>query len=374
MPSVNLYVSLLGHIESSNLNSILPFNNNNKRIQIWCPTLKQPVYVLRKVIQATLFPTEIDLKKRKLRKNDNKLKTTIRIRLFFNGQELMDHYTIEDYELQDENVIQVKIDVVQSDEKKVTSFTSSPSSSGFQNQTSKLPITISSSLTDLLPFSFSIFEKKLVEDNVDPFYNIGDHIDALDQETGSWNPAIIKSIIKKNEFHSSYCITFRKQSLYGSGVTIQRTLEQIRPQSNQPISFDQLYPSQSILYLHEKRWFVAVIERVSQHYRKKIKDKKLGGKVWLNIFRPKTDDKPIAIEQLIVRYNRENFLKLEKNISKIERDARLEQVITKGMINKSNFVKREFYPKYNEIIIKLFLILNKDSTIQTAMNVWMIHW
>ena len=89
----------------------------------------------------------------------------------------------------------------------------------------------------------SIEDEIFIEE--DEYYRVGDHIDALDSDTGAWFEATIATISSnKSGFVRKYYVNFEKESI-GSNVAL--SLQQIRPQSTKLIAFDELKEGQVVL-------------------------------------------------------------------------------------------------------------------------------
>ena len=275
--SIRLWIQILG---------------NETRVPLWCPNIKQNIAILRRTIERKLFPDENDLS----------------LRLFFNGNELLDQFSIENYEISDGHVIQVKNQIkVNHDEMIVDDEVKS---------TVETEISLDLEINSI---------------NEDDYYSIGDHIDAFESESGSWIPATVTGF-KQSEFNNQhlYLISYRKPSL---GSNIPLPLQLIRPQSDQPLTFNDIYPTQSIFVLIDSNWYVAIVERTNRDNRSKS-----SGKILLGLVRGNGSNGSV-LEQRSVCFRTCDFRRLESNVLKVDRDTEMELRLKNGAQISSKFCK-----------------------------------
>lgn len=177
----------------------------------------------------------------------------------------------------------------------------------------------------------------------DLYYCLGEHIDALDDDTGAWFPATIAAIIKdddndnnNNNSGHTYIVTFRKPSL---GGRIPRCLSQIRPPSSKLFnSFDDLSPGQAVLVLVEsvRNWQVGLIEQTIRDLR--YSKKKSAGKVVISLVMGinSNENGGTVLQQYVHQFKIGTLLELQSNVPRTQRSPELETVLKNGLPSGSS--------------------------------------
>lgn len=249
----------------------------------WYPSRHHPIRLLRQLIRERLQQLWPD----KSHHNDS-------IRLFFNGQQLEDQYSIQTYDLSQDDVIHVML--------------TSPS-------------TTSSTTVQSLSNDNSNIDHHHQPIDQDDYYKVGDHVDAFEPETGSWFPARIVRMTKSTTDQTvNYCVTFRKQSL---GCDQIRRLSQIRPQPYRMIEKDKLQPGQTVMaYIqHDHQWYAAAVETI-KHSRQAF-----CMRIWLALV-THGSEMPIIRQQ--IRYRHGHIYHLESNVPIAERCSQLDSIVRNG--------------------------------------------
>ncbi|OTF71479.1 transcription elongation factor SPT5-like protein, partial [Euroglyphus maynei] len=195
----------------------------------WCPACHHPIRLLRELIQNRLEQI-----------SPNKHQSAIR--LFFNGQQLDDQYSIRTYGLSDDDVIHVLLSTSKANQSPDNNSNKPDHHHNHQPQ------------------------MQLQQLSYDDYYSVGDHVDAFNPETGSWYPAQIVRMTKSSPTQVNYHVTFRKSSLGSDQI---RSLAQIRPQPYRMIGKDALQPGQTVLVYNndDHQWYVAAIETTKRSPR-----------------------------------------------------------------------------------------------------------
>ena len=184
----------------------------------------------------------------------------------------------------------------------------------------------------------------------DLYYCLGEHIDALDDDTAAWFPATIAAIIEdenddnnnnnNNSVSHTYFVTFCKPSL---GGRVPRRLSQIRPPSSKPLnSFDILSPGQAVLVLVEpvRTWQVGLIEQTIRDFR--YSKKKSAGKVVISLVmgvnsnEGECDGGGTVVQQYVHQFKAGTLLELQSNVLRTERSPELEEVLRNGLPSGSS--------------------------------------
>lgn len=185
----------------------------------------------------------------------------------------------------------------------------------------------------------------------DLFYNVHEHIDALDDASGAWFPARITAIINATNPNSpnemsqnTYIVVYRKPSLGGGPVP--RSLAQIRPPSTVMItSFGELSPGGAVLVLVERHWYVGLVEQTTRDWRySKLRargggrgDRSGGGKVVLSLVRSTSSTTPTSaltgtvFEQYVHQFKLGTMLQLQSTVLRSERSPHLEETLKNGV-------------------------------------------
>ncbi len=210
----------------------------------------------------------------------------------------------------------------------------------------------------------------------DLYYCLGEHIDALDDDTGAWFPATIAAIIEDNDDNNNknnshtYFVTFRKPSL---GGRVPRRLSQIRPLSSKMLNiFNDLNPGQAVLVLVEpvRTWQVGLIEQTIRDLRY---SKKTAGKVVISLLmginsnESKNSSGGTVLQQYVHQFKVGTLMELQSNVLRTERSPELEEVLRNGLPLRSSKYFLFFVPK---ILNSYFF---QDSTSPTVPLVVMTH-
>ncbi|XP_054162429.1 E3 ubiquitin-protein ligase UHRF1-like, partial [Oppia nitens] len=236
------------------------------------------------------------------------------VRLFFDGKELDNGYTLYEYNIKLNNVIHVLVRLQDLQLNYDTKKVDNTDDTGVTNQTE-------SNLSD--EENHNNYDISLESDD---YYRVGEHVDALDSDTGAWFEATISKILSNSStLEHRYCVNFYRQSL---GTNIYLKLSYIRPQASVIISFDELRAGQRVLANFnadspEERgyWYECRVEK------KLTKPKR---KLFSTIY---VSD--IVLKHQLIRYVNEIY-QIESTVRIIERSPELENLIQCGTKTKRN--------------------------------------
>lgn len=275
MPGIKLYFSL--------------FNDNCvQRYEIWCPSSRIGIKLFRCLIISQIKSLNLNQSTEPLSK----------LVLLFNGQRLEDKYSVDDYKIEENDVVQVmfsstlkedkfNISENESDEKDTDPFENGPN-------------------------------VQLLE--MDDYYRVGEHVDAFNPETSSWFPAQIIQI-KQNQINANdiyYYVSFYKSSLGGYSA---KRLSHIRPQPYRRIEKHQLEPGKLVLVFIDCQWHVGAIEMIKRSQQDR------STRIWLGLV---THGDQMPMVRHMIKFTAGHIFSLESNVKINERNDCLDEIIKSG--------------------------------------------
>ncbi|XP_074594037.1 E3 ubiquitin-protein ligase UHRF1-like [Brevipalpus obovatus] len=272
---------------------LLDSTDPNSSVQLKCKSVCQSIKDLKQCC-LSVFGAPIDT----------------RIRLFFNGKELDESYTLLDYEIRINDLIQVWLSKENSVQKETASIHSTDS--GRESAESGEEECEVKEQTDLEEIS------------QDAYYKIGDHVDALNSEYGAWFEGQITKIFqsKTSDIHR-YDIKFWRSSL----PDIQRvTLQEMRPPMNVKKRFIDLKINEKVLAncnLNNPSdlpgyWFDFLVTRIDSKRKLAIGTLSIGEIILKDHVIPKSSE----------------FYEIRNNIPRAQRSAELNAIIHQGATTK----------------------------------------
>lgn len=273
--------------------SLLGAGEEFARRPILCPSRQHSIKLLRCQIQHELKAKQA------------------RLSIYFGGKELEDEYTIDDYEIGEEDVLQVSF--------KQTTTSINVANTEMTNGKETPPDDHSARHLDNSP-------PPSIE--CDQYYARGDYVDVYEDTTRSWFPACLVSIIPSQPTNVYY-VNFIRSSL---GSNVRRGFVHLRPQSTKPIAFDQMLPSTRVFVRVDTLWHVAIVD--SFRLDKRSNTRRPWGNVCLNII---ADCEHQPWRKEVVRYRLNDFFHLKAVTPRVQlEDAEIE------LLRGNTLVERPF--------------------------------
>lgn len=288
MPGIKLYFSL--------------FNDNCvQRYEIWCPSTRNRIKLLRCLIQSQIKDLNLN----------NIFDSASKLVLLFNGQRLEDQYSIDNYKIEENDVIQVMF----------SSLLKQDGSNKNENE--------SDEENDDDPLK-NVSNVEVLE--MDDYYCVGEHVDAFNSETSSWFPAKIIQI-KQSKINASdiyYYVSFYKSSLGGYSA---KRLSHIRPQPYQRIEKHQLEPGKMVMVFIDGQWYVGAIEMIKRSHQDR------STRIWLSLI---TQGEQMPMVRHMIKFTSGHIFSLESNVKINERNDCLDKIIKFG-----SKIKRKYHSRLN---------------------------